>query len=94
MNVIRDISVILLAAEAFLFALIPLALFGVIVYGVWRLMRPQHLPTWLRTARCYVTMGLSYVESAMRAVVRPVMAAHKAGAALGGWIRAARGREQ
>lgn len=94
MSVIRDISVILLAAEAFFCTLVPLVLFGVLVYGVWRLMTPQNLPAWLGKIRANVEMGLSYVELGMDAVTRPVIAAHKACANVSGWIRAVCGQEQ
>ena len=94
MNVLRDISVILLAGEAFLFALIPLALFGALVYGVWWLRMHRNMPTWLRKMREYVMLGLSYVEQAMDVVARPVIAAHAAFATLESWIRAVRGRER
>lgn len=87
MSVLRDISVIVLSAGAFVFALIPLALFGVVVYGVWWLLEHRNLPTWLRQAREYVTLGLSYVELAMGVVVRPVFAVQAALATVGGWIR-------
>lgn len=93
MNVLRDISVILLAAEAFIFALIPLALFGALVYGVWRLRQHRNLPTWLRKTRGYVTLGLSYVEQAMGAAAKPVIAAHTASAAVEGWLKALRKRD-
>lgn len=93
MNVLRDLSVILLAAEAFLFTLIPLALFGALVYGVWRLRSHENLPTWLRKMREYVTLGLSYVEQAMNALTKPFIAVHTAFATLEGWIRALRERE-
>lgn len=91
MNVLRDISVILLAAEAFLFALIPLALFGALVYGVWWLRMHRNMPSWLRTARVHVNLGLSYVELAMDTIAAPVIAAHKAAAAVEGWSRAFKG---
>lgn len=92
MNVLRDLSVILLAAEAFLFTLIPLALFGALVYGVWWLRAHHNLPTWLRQTREYMTLGLSYIELAMDAVTKPVFAVHSAFATLEGWIRALRER--
>jgi hypothetical protein len=85
-SVLRDISLIILSAGAFVFTLIPLALFGVVVYGVWQLLRHRNLPTWLRKAREYVTLGLSYVELAMDAVTKPVFAVHGAFATVGGWI--------
>ena len=93
MNVLRDLSVILLAAEAFVFILIPLALFGGLVYGVWWLLRHQNLPTWLRVAREYLMTGLSYVELAMEAVTKPVFAVHGAFTTVETWIRAITGRE-
>ena len=92
MNILRDISVILLAAEAFILVLIPLALSGALVYGVWQLRSHRNLPTWLRTVREYLLLGLSYVELAMDAVTKPVIAAHAASARLEGWVRALRGR--
>lgn len=91
MNVLRDIAVILLAAEAFLFALVPLALFALLVYGVWRLRMHNNLPTWLRKTREYFLLGVSYVDKAMGAATRPVVVAHKTAARLEGSARAARG---
>jgi hypothetical protein len=88
MDVLRDLSVILLAAEAFIFILIPLALFGGLVYGVWWLLRHENLPTWLRIAREYLMTGLSYVELGMAAVAKPVFAVHGAFATVETWIRA------
>jgi len=88
LGILRDISVIILSAGAFVFTLIPLALSGVVVYGVWRLLRHRNLPTWLRTGREYLTLGLSYVEQAMDVVTRPFFAVHRAFATAGGWIRA------
>lgn len=87
MSILRDISVIILSAGAFIFTLIPLALFGVVVYGVWRLRRHQNLPTWLRKTRESVTLGLSYVDRAMDVVTKPVFAVHTAFARVAGWIR-------
>jgi hypothetical protein len=93
MNVLRDISVILLAAEAFIFALIPLALFGALVYGVWRLRQHRNMPTWLGDIRRYVMLGLSTVEQAMDAAAKPVIAVHAAFATVEGWLDALRKRE-
>ena len=87
MSILRDISVIILSAGAFVFTLIPLALSGAVVYGVWRLRKHGNLPTWLRKTREYVTLGLSYVDLAMDAVTRPVFAVHTAFAKVAGWIR-------
>ena len=94
MNVLRDLSVILLAAQAFLFALVPLALFGGLVYGVWWLRMHRNLPNWLRKVRGYVTLGLSFVDRAMDALAKPVIAVHAAFATLEGWFRGLRGRRR
>jgi len=48
MAVVRDIAVILLAVEAFVLALVPLALLGGLVYGLAWLQRRDNLPSWLR----------------------------------------------
>lgn len=87
MSILRDISVIILSAGAFIFTLIPLALFGAVTYGVWRLRRHQNLPTWLRTAGEYLTLGLSYVDLAMDVVTKPVFVVNTAVARVTGWIR-------
>jgi hypothetical protein len=93
MSVLRDLSVIFLAAEAFIFTLIPLALFGGLVYGVWILRRHQNLPTWLGVARNYLMIGLSYVERGMDAATKPVFAVRAASATVEAWIRNVTGRE-
>ena len=86
MNWIRDLALILLAAEAFAMALAPLALCGGLVYGLWRLQRHENLPTWLQLARSYLALGQSYVELAMRIVVRPILQVHAALATVQGWL--------
>lgn len=88
LNVVRDVSVILLAIEVFIMGLIPLAILGALVYGVWRLRRHQNLPTWLRTARSYLMVGKHYVERAMGIAARPVLVGHSASAGLRAWVRA------
>jgi Na+(H+)/acetate symporter ActP len=93
-DILRDVSVIFLAVEAFVFALIPLALFGALVYGVWWLRMHRNLPTWLSKTRGYVTLGLSYVDQAMDVLAKPVIAAHAAFATLEGWVRGLRGRRR
>lgn len=87
MHILRDISVIILSAGAFMFTLIPLALSGAVVYGVWRLLRHENLPSWLRRGRELLMQGLSMVEQAMDVVTRPIFAMHTAFATVGGWIR-------
>jgi len=97
MNVLRDISVILLAAQAFFLALVPLAFFGALVYGVWWLRMHRNMPSWLSTARAYLQIGLLHVETAMEAVAQPVIVAHRTAAKVEGWsrgLRKARRRQQ
>ncbi len=84
---LRDLSVILLAAQAFFCTLIPLALSAGVVYGVWWLRRRQNLPAWLRTGREYLSTGLSYIDRAMAAVTKPIFAANRALATVRAWIR-------
>jgi len=93
MGALRDISVILLAFLAFVFMLVPLVAFGGLTYGVWTLLRHRNLPTWLRMAREYLMMGLSYVNLAMGAVARPVFKVREATANVEGWIQAIVPRE-
>ena len=86
MPIARDLSVILLAGTGFALALIPLALFGGLVYGLWWLQRHENLPSWLRVAQAYVDLGRAYVELAMKVVVRPVLLAHAVLAKVQGWF--------
>jgi len=88
MSLLRDFSLILLAGEAFVMALVPLALLGGAVYGLWWLRRHENLPNWLRLAQAYLALGCAYVELAMRAVVRPFMLIHSTLAMVQGWLGA------
>ena len=88
MAVLRDLSIILLAVAMFAMALVPLAVFGGLVYGLGWLGRHEHLPGWLRLARAYVGLGRAYVERAMRVVASPVMAVHSTVATVRGWLHA------
>ncbi len=85
--ILRDVSVILLAGQAFLCTLVPLALSAGVVCGVWWLRRRQNLPAWLRTGREYLNTGLSYVDLAMAGVTKPIFAVNKAFATVRAWIR-------
>jgi len=76
MTTLRNLSLILLAVEAFVMALVPLALLGGLVYGTWWLRRHENLPSWLKLAQAYVDLGRSYVELAMSAVARPIFVVH------------------
>ena len=88
MNWIRDLSLILLAVEAFVVALIPLVLFGGLVYGLWWLQRRENLPSWLRVAQAYLALGRGYVALAMRAVVKPILLIHSVVATVQSWLNA------
>jgi len=88
MPTLRDLALILLACEAFIMVLIPLVLLGVVVYGLWWLQQHQNLPSWLRLAQAYLALGRAYVESAMGAVVKPVLWVHSVLATVQRWLRA------
>jgi hypothetical protein len=87
MNWIRDCALILLAVEAFIAAMVPLALCGGLVYGLWWLQRHENLPSWLRVAQAYLALGQAYVELAMQIVVRPIWKVHATLATIQGWTR-------
>ncbi len=97
MTVLRDFSLILLAGGAFVLALVPLALLGGAVYGMWYLQRHENLPSWLKVAQAYLAMGRAYVELAMQTVVRPILLVHSVLATVQGWFGAitkfAKGRQ-
>jgi hypothetical protein len=86
MAILRDLSLILLAIEAFVLALIPVVLLGALVYGLFRLQRHQNLPSWLRLTRAYVDLGLSYVELGMAAIVRPIFWVSRILSTVQGWL--------
>ena len=88
MSLLRDFSLILLAGGAFIMALVPLALLGGGVYGLWYLQRHENLPSWLRLAQAYLVLGRAYVELAMRTVVRPILLVHSTLATVQGWLGA------
>jgi hypothetical protein len=91
MSLLSNLSLILLAAEAFIFALVPLALLGGLVYGLWWLQRHENLPRWLGLARSYLEMGRAYVELAMEAAVKPILLLHSAVATIQNWLDAITG---
>jgi hypothetical protein len=86
MTTLRDLSLILLAVEAFVVALVPLALLGGAVYGLWQLQRHHNLPSWLKLAQAYLALGRAYVGLAMRAVIRPILWIHSVLATVQGWL--------
>ncbi len=86
MGWVRDFSLIVLAVEAFVVTLLPLALLGGAVYGLWRLQRHEGLPSWLKLAQAYVTLVRAYVELGMRIAVRPILLIHSILATVRGWL--------
>jgi hypothetical protein len=86
MAVLRDLSIILIGIEAFLIALMPLAVLGALVYGLGWLQRHENLPSWLRLAQAYTSLGRSYVELAMALVVRPCLFVNAALATVPRWL--------
>ena len=86
MHWLRDLSIILLAFETFVMALLPLLLFSALVYGSWWLMRRDHLPAWIKVAQAYLALGRAYIELAMAAIVRPILVLHSALATVQGWL--------
>ena len=97
MTTLRDLSLILLAVEAFALALVPLVLLGGAVYGLWYLQRHENLPSWLKVAQAYLALGRAYVELAMRAIIRPILLVQSLLATVQGWLGAiamfAKGRQ-
>jgi len=87
MTIVRDVSLIILAVEAFIIALIPLALVGALAYGLWWLRQHRNLPRWLQLARAYVFLGQAHVERAMAAVVRPIFWIRGKQAKVQAWLR-------
>lgn len=88
MAVIRDIALILLAVEAFVVALIPLALVGALVYGTGWLLRRDHMPAWLKVVQAYFALGRGYIELALAAIVKPILVIHSVLAHVQGWMNA------
>jgi len=88
MTTLRDLSLILLAVEAFALALVTLVLLGGAVYGLWYLQRHENLPSWLKVAQAYLALGRAYVELAMRAIIRPILLVHSVLATVQGWLGA------
>jgi hypothetical protein len=86
MAVLRDLSIILIAIEAFFLALAPVVLLGALIYGLGWLQRHENLPSWLKLAQAYTSLGQSYVELAMAFVVRPFLFVHAALATVQRWL--------
>ena len=86
MAILRDLSIILIGIEAFIIALMPLVILGGLVYGLGWLQRRENLPSWLKIAQAYTSLGQSYVELAAAYVVRPFLFVHSALATVQGWL--------
>ena len=91
MGVVRDLAAILLAVEVFVMGLVPLAMAGGLVYGMFRLLKRTNLPRWLRLGRGYVDAALRQVNRAMAAAVRPFMWMDATRSGVQGWLRALTG---
>jgi len=88
MSLLRNFSLILLAVEAFVMALVSLVLLGGAIYGLWKLQRHENLPSWLKVAQAYLALGQAYVGLAMRVVARPILLVHSTLATVQGWLGA------
>jgi hypothetical protein len=86
MAVLRDLSIILIAIEAFVIALMPLVVLGALIYGLGWLQRHENLPHWLKMARAYESLGQAYVELAAAYVVRPFLFVHSVLAMVQRWL--------
>ncbi|MBN1874464.1 MAG: hypothetical protein JXA33_09565 [Anaerolineae bacterium] len=75
MPVARDIALIFLSLEAFVVALVPLAIFAGLAYGVyWLKLR---IRTGLQIAQGYAQEVYEYVERASKAVAEPFIRVHE-----------------
>lgn len=83
------LAVILLALEAFILLLIPLAITVGLWYGV-RWLRLK-LPPAFAQARKYLALAHMYVERGCAAAVAPLVAAHAAAAQVSAWLNALAG---
>lgn len=88
MSLLRDLSLILLAVEAFALALVPVTLLGALVYGLWWVQRHENLPNWLGLAQSYLKLGQAYVELALAAAIRPIVLIHSIQSTVVGWFGA------
>ena len=73
----RDIALIFLSLEALVIALVPLAIFSGLAYGVYRLHRLAK--TGLQKAQGYAQQANDFVKSASDKVAQPVIQAHAVG---------------
>lgn len=78
MSILRDLSVILLAFEAFLIALVPLILLAAVNYFAIRFRWWQVLPRYAAVGRYYLFRGQQIVMDVGKAVRAPIVAVAKA----------------
>jgi uncharacterized membrane protein len=86
MAVLRDLSIILIAIEAFFLALAPVMILGAAIYGLGWLQRHENLPRWLKMAQTYESLGQAYVELAAAYIVRPFVFALSTLATVQRWL--------
>lgn len=93
MSILRDLSLILLAAEVTLFTLAVLAVLAVVNYFALRSRWWHVIPSWFAVARGYLALGLRIVERICRLIVAPVMAIGSATAGVRRVLRSLPGSE-
>lgn len=76
MGTARDIALIFLSLEALVIALVPLAIFAGLAYGVYKLT--QITRTYLQLAQSYAQKAYDVVERASIAVAEPFIRVHAA----------------
>jgi hypothetical protein len=76
MGTARDIALIFLSLEALVIALVPLAIFGALAYGVYKLIGVTR--TYMRKGQVLAQQAHYAVERASRAVAEPFIKAHAA----------------
>jgi hypothetical protein len=81
MGTARDIALIFLSLQAMVIALVPLAIFGALTYGVYKLVGLTR--KYLRKAQVFAQQAHYAVERASRAVAAPFIKAHAAWEAAG-----------
>ena len=76
MGTARDIALIFLSLQALVIALVPLAIFGALAYGVFKLIGITR--TYLRKGQIFAQQAQYAVERASRGVAEPFVKAHAA----------------
>ena len=76
MGTARDIALIFLSLQAMVIALVPLAIFGALAYGAYKLVGLSR--KYLRKGQVFAQQAHYAVERASRAVAEPFIKAHAA----------------